>query len=173
MFSDSAKGHIPKGVWATERLLAGAGFCDCAFTILVMTQHTLKISYFEADQLLAGAYVNKLEDESVRVSYSSTLPQDVVQNVIQTSPDLVLMGAFLPGLEGFAAAEVLKHDKRTKFIPLVFLTNLSLQADRERGMALGAADYLIAVQWLPTKLVSRLRELIDASRRKNQQHVHA
>jgi CheY-like chemotaxis protein len=58
------------------------------------------------------------------------------------SPDLVVTDVAMPGLDGFALAEALRHDDRTAGIPLIFLSG-ELDAENEtRAHALGALAYV-------------------------------
>jgi two-component system cell cycle response regulator DivK len=57
-------------------------------------------------------------------------------------PDLVLMDVQLPGMDGLAATALLKHDKATAAIPVIALTAMASQADREKSAAAGCDGYI-------------------------------
>lgn len=57
-------------------------------------------------------------------------------------PDLVLTDVTMPGLDGFELAEELRRDKRTRAIPLIFLSGETRAANDTRARALGALAYL-------------------------------
>jgi putative two-component system response regulator len=57
-------------------------------------------------------------------------------------PDLILLDIMMPGLSGYDVAEQLKHDTRTRDIPIIFLTAMAATEDEIRGLSLGAADYI-------------------------------
>lgn len=57
-------------------------------------------------------------------------------------PDLVLLDVMMPGLSGYAVAEALKQDARTRDLPIIFLTAMAAAEDQVRGLELGAADYI-------------------------------
>jgi PAS domain S-box-containing protein len=57
-------------------------------------------------------------------------------------PALVLLDIGLPGMDGFAAVEILKRDARTARIPVVAVTAHALPADEARARAAGFDDYL-------------------------------
>ena len=48
----------------------------------------------------------------------------------------------MPVMDGFAAAERLKAEERTRGVPIVFLTALTQDSDLARGRELGAAAYV-------------------------------
>lgn len=60
--------------------------------------------------------------------------------VRETRPDAVLLDIRLPGVDGWAVLQALKADPETRSIPVVIV---SIVDERSRGVALGAADYLV------------------------------
>ena len=57
-------------------------------------------------------------------------------------PNLILMDVQLPGMDGLAAATLLKADEATRHIPLIALTALAMRGDEERILAAGCDGYL-------------------------------
>lgn len=57
-------------------------------------------------------------------------------------PDLILLDVMMPGIDGYEVCKRLKEDRRTKDIPVVFLTALSDAANEAFGLELGAVDYI-------------------------------
>jgi phosphoserine phosphatase RsbU/P len=57
-------------------------------------------------------------------------------------PDLILLDVMMPGMSGYEVCETLKKDPTTKDIPVIFVTALSESGDEERGLGLGAVDYV-------------------------------
>jgi len=57
-------------------------------------------------------------------------------------PDLILLDVMMPGLDGYEVLARLQADPVTARIPVVFLTALDDHREEERGLALGAMDYL-------------------------------
>ncbi len=60
----------------------------------------------------------------------------------KTAPDLILLDIMLPGIDGFEVCRRLKSDPATRAIPIIFLSALDETADKVRGLALGAVDYV-------------------------------
>jgi putative two-component system response regulator len=67
---------------------------------------------------------------------------EAVEHVRRARPDLILLDILLPGLTGWEVAAILLREPETDEIPIVFMSALSGRADRERGLELGARDYL-------------------------------
>lgn len=57
-------------------------------------------------------------------------------------PDLVISDLMMPGINGFGTCRALRDDPRTRHIPILVLTALGSESDRERLQNLGAAAYL-------------------------------
>jgi cyclic di-GMP phosphodiesterase len=57
-------------------------------------------------------------------------------------PDLVLLDIMMPEMDGYEVLERLKADPRTQSVPVIFLTAMTRPEDEERGLLLGAVDYI-------------------------------
>jgi len=57
-------------------------------------------------------------------------------------PDLILLDVNMPEVNGFEAINILKESPRFNDIPVVFLTAKDDEASAEKGLELGAADYI-------------------------------
>ncbi|MBF0153105.1 MAG: response regulator [Magnetococcales bacterium] len=74
----------------------------------------------------------------------------------ESPPDLILLDIMMPGMDGFEVLRRLRADTMTRNIPVIFLTAKSETEDEERGLALGAVDY-IAKPISPPILLARTR----------------
>lgn len=57
-------------------------------------------------------------------------------------PDLILLDVMMPDMSGYQVIQTLKHDDETRQIPVIFISALDSPADEERGLDLGAVDYI-------------------------------
>lgn len=57
-------------------------------------------------------------------------------------PDLILLDVLMPEMDGYAVIRELKNDDQTRDIPVIFITALDSVGDEERGLELGAVDYI-------------------------------
>jgi CheY-like chemotaxis protein len=69
--------------------------------------------------------------------------EEGLQKAQAESFDLILMDMLMPKLSGLEALEALRKDERTRGIPVVILSNSSLDTDMQRAMELGAAGYMV------------------------------
>lgn len=58
-------------------------------------------------------------------------------------PDLILLDIMLPDIDGYTVINALKNSDRTKAIPVIFITSLRDVEDEEKGLNLGAVDYVV------------------------------
>jgi DNA-binding NarL/FixJ family response regulator len=85
-----------------------------------------------------------------------------LQLVDQITPDLVLMDAVMPGLDGFETCRRLKNDKLLTHLPVIFMTGLSETEDVVRGLAAGGIDY-VTKPIVIDELLARIRvHLVNA-----------
>lgn len=61
---------------------------------------------------------------------------------LEEPPDLVLLDAMMPGLDGYEVCRRLRDDPRLAQTPVVFLTAKTQGYERREGLAAGATDYL-------------------------------
>ena len=57
-------------------------------------------------------------------------------------PDVILLDIQMDDMDGFDVIRALKSNKKTKDIPVIFITGLADVASEEKGLALGAVDYI-------------------------------
>jgi DNA-binding response OmpR family regulator len=76
-------------------------------------------------------------------------------------PDLLILDVMMPGLDGFEICRRMKDDPTLRRIPIMLLSARGREHDRERGMALGAAEYMTK-PYSPTDLMQRIRGLLES-----------
>ncbi|MEJ1938570.1 response regulator, partial [Nostoc sp. NIES-2111] len=59
----------------------------------------------------------------------------------QATPDVILLDAVMPGLDGFETCRQLKRDGALSRVPVIFMTGLSDPGDIVRGLEAGGVDY--------------------------------
>lgn len=68
--------------------------------------------------------------------------EDGVKAALASRPDIVILDIRLPDIDGFEVAQRLKDNRRTRDIPIIFLTEKRERVDRLRGLGLSAVDYI-------------------------------
>lgn len=93
----------------------------------------------EDDDKAAELLSIHLRNAGYRVERASNA-DDGLEKVISLRPDLITLDIIMPGADGWDLLTRLKMDPATASIPVVIISMLE---DRDRGVALGAADYLV------------------------------
>ncbi|GBG14152.1 two-component system, OmpR family, phosphate regulon response regulator PhoB [Novimethylophilus kurashikiensis] len=77
----------------------------------------------------------------------------------ETLPDLIILDWMLPGMSGIEFARRLKSEDYTKAIPIIMLTAKSEEADKVRGLEVGADDY-VTKPFSPRELLARVKAVL-------------
>lgn len=65
-----------------------------------------------------------------------------LQTLQSVRPDLILLDAMMPGMDGYEVCSLLRQNEDLNSIPVIFVTSLEQKEDKSKAFALGAADYL-------------------------------
>lgn len=120
-----------------------------------------RILIADDDPLLRALLQHKLAADDHLV-LSAEHGGEVAGLVRDHAPDLIVLDAMMPVMDGFEVLRRLKADKDTRDIPVIMLTALKREQDIVGGLQLGAADYL-AKPFIPDELVQRIRRVLNAS----------
>lgn len=89
-----------------------------------------------ADMLTA--YFNVQGYEVITVNWG----EDAIKACNSSLPDLVILDIRLPDIDGYEVARRLRANRRTKDLPIIFLTEKRSRADKLHGLELGADDFI-------------------------------
>jgi DNA-binding response OmpR family regulator len=84
---------------------------------------------------------------------------EALEKLRDSLPDLIVLDVSMPEMDGF---EALRHIRAVSTVPVIMLTVRQSEADKIRGLDLGADDYL-AKPFSPPELLSRIRALLRRS----------
>lgn len=76
-------------------------------------------------------------------------------------PDLILLDVMMPDIDGYEVLKRLRENIATRDIPVIFVTALSDASDEEKGLELGAADY-ITKPLKPVVVLARVKTQLEA-----------
>jgi len=96
-----------------------------------------------------------------RVS-TATTGQDALKSAREERPDVVVLDLMLPGVSGYEVLRELRQRPETRDVGVILLTARREEADRVRGLSLGADDYLtkpFSPQELTLRVAAILRRL--------------
>jgi adenylate cyclase len=116
----------------------------------------------EDDKFLSRALSDKLQREGYSVTIAENGDQ-AVQAAQNRIPDVVLLDLVMPKKNGFEVLEELQLDKRLKHIPVVVLTNLSQESDKEKCKAFGVVEYLVKSDTPISDIVKRVKYILEST----------
>ena len=112
---------------------------------------------------MAGMYVTKLTMEHYQVELA-TDGEIGLAKAAEVHPDLILLDILLPKINGFDVLRQIKANPDLRDTPVILLTNLGQKSDVTQGLDLGAADYLIKAHFMPSEVVEKIKQHLQASR---------
>jgi DNA-binding response OmpR family regulator len=113
----------------------------------------------EDDKILRELISQKLEKENYKIS-AAVDGEEGLKKTKEEKPDIVLLDLILPGIDGFGVLEEIKKDPEINKIPVVILSNLGQKEEIERGMNLGATDYLIKAHFTLSEIVAKVKNIL-------------
>jgi DNA-binding response OmpR family regulator len=111
----------------------------------------VRVLFVEDDPSVAQMYKLKLELDGYDVEVAAD-GEKALAVAQEHPPEIIFLDIRLPKLDGFGVLEALRKDSRTHGVPVVILSNYSERQLIERGLKLGALEYLIKTQTTPAHL---------------------
>jgi DNA-binding response OmpR family regulator len=124
-----------------------------------MTENKKTILIVEDDKFLRELMNQKLLREGFETEEAVDGEQGI-QKIKEVKPDLVLLDLILPGIDGFEVLSKIKEDPALAAIPIIVLSNLGQKDDIERGLQLGAKDYLIKAHFTPGEVIEKIKNIL-------------
>lgn len=114
------------------------------------------ILVIEDDKYLREVLVEKLKKEGFEV-LEAVEGETGLRMTVEKKPDLVVLDIILPLLNGFDYLEMKLKNAAIEKIPVIILSNLGQKEDVERGMKLGAKDYMVKAHFTPNDLIAKVQ----------------
>lgn len=125
-----------------------------------MHRTTKSIVLIDDDKWLVDLYGEKLRLEGFMI-FTAHSGQEGLEMAMKLKPDLVLCDVVMAGGDGFYVLSKLKENEGTKHIPVISLTNLSNEQDRQTLISLGTSAYLVKAEYTPTQVVEKIRKILS------------
>jgi len=116
----------------------------------------LSVLLIEDEKEVAELYRLKLtlDGYSVEVAQDG---EEGLQKALDLKPELIFLDIKMPGMDGFEVLKHLRSSEITKKTPIVILSNFDEQEMIEKGLTLGANEYLIKSQFNPGDLSAKAK----------------
>lgn len=106
-------------------------------------------------------YKTKLSQEGFSVAEAIN-GMEALKKLKDVKPDLILLDIIMPYVDGLEVLKKIKENEDTKNIPVILLTNLSQKEEVDKGMELGARDYLIKSHFTPSEVLEKIKSCLAA-----------
>jgi len=120
---------------------------------------TKKILVIEDDKFLRELIAQKLIKENFEVS-EAVDGEEGIKKIDEEKPDLILLDLILPGIDGFEVLARMRKESTLSSIPVIILSNLGQKDDVEKGLKMGAVDYLIKAHFTPGEIIDKIKAVL-------------
>ncbi|MDD5589736.1 MAG: response regulator [Candidatus Portnoybacteria bacterium] len=120
----------------------------------------MKVLIVEDDPFLSEMYSTKLVESGFEIDLAGD-GQTALEKMTANKPDLVLLDIVLPKIDGFEVLKKMKNDQNLRDIRVIALTNLGQKEEVQKGLDLGAEDYIIKAHFTPSEVVAKIREVME------------
>ena len=118
-------------------------------TILIIEDETALLYALEAELSYAGFQI-----------MTATEGKDGLEKIKRFKPDLVVLDIMLPDIDGLEILKQIKEDPQMKSIPVIIVSNLEKKETVEKGLKLGAKEYIIKTQYTLEEVLKKIKETL-------------
>jgi two-component system cell cycle response regulator len=123
---------------------------------------TVKVLVIEDDPSMAEMYRLRLVGDGYDVVVGCD-GEEGLQLAVDENPDFIYLDLRLPKLDGFEVLERLRAEPATAHIPVIILSNYGDPEMRERGLRLGALEFLVKADTTPRQLAEKVERTIGTT----------
>lgn len=113
----------------------------------------------EDDPVLLRMYTEKFNFEGFRV-LAARDGEEALKISQDAKIDMVLLDIMLPRMSGTDFLERLRELPKGKDVPVVALTNLAAQEEKDKAMKLGVKEYLVKAMQTPEEVVEKMKKYL-------------
>ena len=124
-----------------------------------MSKSKTKILIVEDEPFLLDLYEKKLEEAGFEVVKAQNGAEGLSLAQLEL-PKLILLDILMPQTDGYKMLKQIKTGMKTKNIPVVIFSNLSQREEIEKGLKLGAEDFIIKTSVTPSEMAGKVKEYL-------------
>jgi len=117
----------------------------------------IKVLLIEDEKEVAELYRLKLSLDGYEVLTAEN-GEEGLEKAFSEKPELIFLDIKMPKMDGFEALKKLRSSEKTKNVPILVLSNFDEQDLIEKGMTLGANEYLIKSQFTPEGISKKIKD---------------
>ena len=119
-----------------------------------------RILIVEDDSFVMDIYQTKLGQAGYEIVGAEN-GLEALKKMEQGTFDLVLLDIIMPYMDGLEVLKKIKAQEKNKNLPIILLTNLSQKEEIDKGMGLGANDYLIKSHFTPSEVLEKIKTYLE------------
>jgi len=131
---------------------------------ILMPKKKTKILVVEDEDFLLDLYQTKLIQEGYEVIIAENGVEGL-EMAQQHLPNLILLDILMPRVDGYEMLKKVKADNKLRNIPVIIFSNLSQKEEIEKGLKLGAKDFIIKTSVTPAELVNKVKEYLKSNKK--------
>lgn len=111
------------------------------------------------DPTLLEMYVERIRAEGA-VVLQAIDGEEAIAQAKENHPSLIMLDIMMPKLNGLEVLGQLKADLNTWEIPVIILSALNDEEKKKAGLALGAVDYIVKSDILPSDVIAKIKAIL-------------
>ena len=119
-----------------------------------------KIVVADDDRMFRKAAETTLRRQGYAVTTASD-GEEALQLIRAERPDIIVLDLIMPKLQGFDVLQVLKQDSLTAAIPVIVLSSLTQEQDKQEALDLGAVAYFNKATFSLGELVKQVETTLS------------
>ncbi len=124
------------------------------------TSQNKTVLIIDDDPFILDMYVLKFKQSGFHIEIARD-GKEGLQKIKEMKPDVVLLDVVMPILDGFEVLQDLNKKNLLGETRVILLTNLGQKDDVERGLNLGAKDYVIKAHFTPSEVVEKVKSVLQ------------
>lgn len=121
-----------------------------------------RVLLVEDDSFLRDLISQKMKKEGFTV-IEAVDGEESLRKAATENPHIILLDLILPGADGFEILRKLRAEQATSTVPVIVLSNLGQKEDVEKGIRLGATDYLVKAHNTPGEIIDKIKTILAKS----------
>lgn len=119
----------------------------------------VRVLLVEDDEFLRDICKRKLDLEGFNVSVAVD-GNEALKKINDEDPQIVLLDVILPGMDGFEVLKNVKNNPLKSKIAIIMLTNLGQESDVEKGLRLGADEYIVKAHFTVSEIIQKIKSVM-------------
>lgn len=126
-----------------------------------MDGEQIKVFIVDDDEFLLEMYAVKFREAGFAVDIAKDSAEALGKIKAGYSPKVLMIDVVMPSIDGFELLRLIKKDNLLPDALIVILTNLGQKEDIDRGLRLGADDYIVKAHFTPAEVVKKVSALLS------------